>query len=141
VYFHLQPLTDVHREASSLSGNYKGPRPVEPFLSDPRPIRSACPPELHDAVDRFCAARACKTACMLAYWGEWRRGRELLRRFTSIRDWRLPLLPVAFAACTPMGAIMGRLDRFRRSRATANTRPDSAPSSESLPRSPARSGW
>ena len=141
VYLHLHVLTDLHREASVLSGNYTGPRPVEPFLSDPRQIRAGCPAELRDLFDRFCAARACKTACMLAYWGEWRRGRELLRRFTSIRDWRLPLLPAAMAACTPMGAIVGRLARLCRNQSTANTRPGSAPSLESLPRFPARSGW
>ena len=141
VYLHLQALTDVHREASALSGNYTGPRAIEPFLADPGPIRAGCPPPLRDLFDRFCAARACKTACMLAYWGDWRSGRGLLRRFISTRDWRLPLLPIALAACTPMGAVLGRLDRRFRTQAPANTPPGSAPSSESLPRFPARSRW
>jgi hypothetical protein len=60
--------------------------------------------------------------------------------FRSV-DWRLPLLPAALVVCTPTGAFVGRLDRLCRTRVTANTKPGSEPSSESLPRLPARSGW
>jgi Glycosyl transferase family 2 len=114
VYLHLSPLTEVHREAAALSGNYAQPRPVEPYLSDPDALRRICPPALLPLLERFCAARACKTACMLAYWGDWRRARQLLRRFVSLRDWRAPLFCVAFAAATPIGAMAGRF--YRRSR-------------------------
>jgi hypothetical protein len=114
VCFYLSPLADLHREASALSGNYRGPRPVEPYLADPSILRGVCPPELRDLLDRFYAVRACKTACMLSYWGEWRQARELLRGFVSLRDWRAPWFFAAMAAATPPGGWLGRRLSARR---------------------------
>jgi hypothetical protein len=115
VFFHLQPLTEVHREASGLSGNYAAARPVEPYLAAPDALGDACPGELLPLLRDFYARRACKTACMLSYWGEWRRARQLLRRFIAIRDWRAPLFGTAHLASTPAGALAGRIFRsFRR---------------------------
>jgi hypothetical protein len=111
VVFHLQPLVEVHREASGLSGNYTGARPIEPYLSAPDALACACPVELSPLLHRVYARRACKTACMLSYWGEWRRARRLLRQFVTIRDWRAPLFAAAIAAGTPAGALAGRLLR------------------------------
>jgi hypothetical protein len=116
VYFHLQPLMEFHREASGLSGNYAGVRPIEPYLAAPDALGDACPGELSALLDRFYARRACKTACMLSYWGEWRRARQLLRRFVAIRDWRAPLFGTALAASTPAGALAGKLYRMLRAR-------------------------
>jgi hypothetical protein len=116
VYFHLEALVEVHREASGLSGNYAGARPIEPYLSAPDALGDACPGELSALLDRVYARRACKTACMLSYWGEWRRARQLLRRFVTIRDWRAPLFGTAFAASTPAGALAGKLYRMLRAR-------------------------
>jgi glycosyltransferase involved in cell wall biosynthesis len=114
VYFHLLPLTEFHREASGLSNNYTGPRPVEPYLSDPESLRRICPAALRPLLDRFYAARACKTACMLGYWGDWRRARALLTEFVSLRDWRTPYFGFALAASTPAGALAGRIFRVCR---------------------------
>jgi len=111
VYHHLQPLTELHREASELSGNYTGPRPIEPFLSNPRALDELCPRELRPLLTRFHALRACKTACMLGYWGEWRKAGRLVSRFVSLRDWRTPLFLPALAAGTPLGALVGHLLR------------------------------
>jgi hypothetical protein len=116
VYFHLQPLMEFHREASGLSGNYAGVRPIEPYLAAPDALGDACPGELSALLDRFYARRACKTACMLSYWGEWRRARQLLRRFVAIRDWRAPLFGTAHLASTPAGALAGKLHRMLRAR-------------------------
>jgi Glycosyl transferase family 2 len=122
VYFHLVPLTELHRGASELSGNYRGPRPIEPYLESPDLLRASCPEELRDVLDRFLAIRACKTACMLSYWGEWRRARALTRQFLTFRDWRAPLYFPALLAATPLGGIAGRTLRSagrRRSAAPA----------------------
>jgi hypothetical protein len=116
VFFHLEPLVEVHREASGLSGNYAGARPIEPYLSAPGALGEACPGELSALLSRFYARRACKTACMLSYWGEWRRARRLLREFVAIRDWRAPLFGMAQAASTPAGALAGKLYRTLRAR-------------------------
>jgi GT2 family glycosyltransferase len=121
VYLHLLSLTEVHREASALSGNYARQRPVEPYLSDPDALRHACPPALQPLLERFYAGRACKTACMLAYWGDWRRARRLLRQFVSLRDWRVPLFGMAFAAATPVGALGGRFYRWSRGRSRTSS--------------------
>ncbi|HWQ52527.1 MAG TPA: glycosyltransferase family A protein [Bryobacteraceae bacterium] len=114
VCFHLLPLTELHREASELSGNYARPRPVESFLEDPDEVASLYPAELRPLLARFYALRACKTACMLSYWGEWRRARELLGRLVTMRDWRVPLFFPAQAGSTPLGAAAAYLwRRFR----------------------------
>ena len=111
VYLHFQPLVELHRDASALSGNYTGARPVEPYLQYPELIRNECPPSLLGLLDRFYAIRACKTACMLSYWGEWRQARELVRRFVSHRDWNTPLFAAALAGSTPLGALLGEVLR------------------------------
>ena len=116
VFFHLQPLMDFHREASGLSGNYAAARPVESYLAAPDALGDACPGELLPLLRDFYARRACKTACMLSYWGEWRRARQLLRRFVAIRDWRAPLFGTAHLASTPAGALAGKLHRMLRAR-------------------------
>jgi hypothetical protein len=105
VYLHLGALTEVHQEDSDLSGRYTGPRPIEPFLSHPDTFRAACQPELIPLLERFYARRACKTACMLGYWGQWRAAAALVRRFVSLRDWRAPQFVPALVASTPLGAV------------------------------------
>jgi len=107
VFFHLQPVAEIHRESSVLSGNYTGPRPVEPFLMDPDALRGICPPQLRPLLERFYAIRACKTACMFGYWGQWYAAAPLLRRFISVRDWRVPLFVPALISGTPLGAAAG----------------------------------
>ena len=49
VYVSLQPLACYHREASELSRGVVGPRPVEPFLTEPEQIVESCPAELRIA--------------------------------------------------------------------------------------------
>ncbi|HEY3417521.1 MAG TPA: glycosyltransferase, partial [Armatimonadota bacterium] len=117
VCFHLEALVEVHRNASELSGNYSGPRPLEPYLHDPEALAPACPAGLEDLLRRFYARRACKTACMLSYWGHWRRARQLLRRFVTLRDWRAPLFAPALVAGTPAGSLAGKLCRRASGRA------------------------
>lgn len=108
VLFTTNPLAIFHREASLLSGNYRNARPVEPFLDYPDEIASVCPTELRPLLQRFFAVRACKTAAMLGYWGEWRRARALVNSFVSASDWRNPLFIPALLASTPVGGLVGR---------------------------------
>ena len=107
VYLHLRPVAEFHREASALSGNFIGPRPVEPFLANPGALREICPAEFLPLLDRFFAQRACKTACMLGYWGQWRAAAALVRHFVSVRDWRAPGFALALLASTPLSPVAG----------------------------------
>ena len=107
VAFNLKPLVRFHREASGLSKNLNGSRPVEPFLADPSEIEAACPPALRDLLSQVIAIRAAKTACVLGYWGHWREARSLLRQFTSARNWRLPYHAPALVCSTPVGPLLG----------------------------------
>lgn len=109
VYFRLEPLACFHREASELSGNYRAARPVEPFLLWPMEVRSVCPAELLPLLGGLYATRACKTATMLAYWGQWREAQRLLNEFVSWKDWRLPYFATAIAGSTPLGGMLGGL--------------------------------
>jgi glycosyltransferase involved in cell wall biosynthesis len=107
VAFNLKPLVQFHREASGLSKNLNGSRPVEPFLGDPSEIEAACPPPLRDLLRNVLAIRAAKTACVLGYWGHWREARSLVRRFTSAKNWRLPYHASAVVCSTPVGSVLG----------------------------------
>jgi len=114
VHSCLQPLTCVHREASDLSGNYTSARPVEPFLSSPTEVASVCPHSLLPLLSHLYAAKACKTAMMLGYWGQWREARSLLGTFVTWRDCRLPHFPAALLACTPLAGLAARVLRYSR---------------------------
>lgn len=108
VAFDLKPLVRFHKEASDLSMNLKGARPIEPFLTDPTEIEAACPVHLRPLLARVLAIRAAKTACMLGYWGRWREAKSLMKRFTSARNWRLPFYVSALVCSTPVGASLGK---------------------------------
>jgi glycosyltransferase involved in cell wall biosynthesis len=107
VAFNLEPLAKFHREASGLSKNLNGSRPIEPFLEDASEIEAACPPRLRDLLRSVLAIRAAKTACVLGYWGQWREARSLVRRFTSAKNWRLPYHASAVVCSTPIGSVLG----------------------------------
>lgn len=111
VAINLEPLVCFHTEASALSKNLAGPRPIEPFLDDPSEIGGACPKHLQALLRDVLAIRANKTACMLAYWGQWREARELLDRFCPWSAWRLPFFARAQLAANPVGAGAGKLWR------------------------------
>jgi glycosyltransferase involved in cell wall biosynthesis len=108
VAFRLAPLVRFHQDASGLSKNLSGARPVEPFLEHPEEIESACPPELRPLLARVLAARAFKTACVLGYWGRWREAGALARRFHVPGAWRLPFYAPSLVCRTPAGALLGR---------------------------------
>jgi glycosyltransferase involved in cell wall biosynthesis len=108
VRFSMTPHAHFHREASGLSSHYTKARPVEPFLLQPENVRSACPEELAGVLDQFYKLRALKTACVLGYFGEWRKARSLVDRFISISDWNLPLFTPAMLLSTPISTVGGR---------------------------------
>lgn len=119
VMVDLDPRVRIYREASSLSGNLLGARPVEPFLEDPSEIENCCPVSLRPLLAQMLAIRAFKTACVLGYWGDWRKAAALRRRFCPA-SWK-PLLPYQFtsrvfstAAGPAVGAIWRSLQIGRR---------------------------
>ena len=101
-------------DASDLSVNFKGVRPVEPFLMDPEDVRAECPAELRGLLERFLAIRACKTASVYGYFGEHRKAREIMRTFVSPGDWRLPYFFFALVGCTPAASGWVRRHRLAR---------------------------
>lgn len=107
VAFSFKPLVTFHTEASALSRNLNKLRPIEPFLTDPSEIEAACPHTLRPLLERFLAIRAAKTACVLGYWGHWREAGSFMKRFTRLRDWRLPYYLPGMACSTPAGALLG----------------------------------
>lgn len=108
VCFEMRPLARFYRNRSSLSANYTGPRPVEPFLQHPEDVAAACPTVLDPLLRRFLATRAAKTAAVLGFWGEWRRAGVLFRQFVRLRDWRAPYFLPGLAGCTPLAAFIRR---------------------------------
>lgn len=107
----LEPLAIYHRDGSDLNRRDRGMRPIEPFLIDPGELDDAAPPELRPLLRAFLGARAHKTACVLTYWGRWREGRALVRRFAGPGSWRLPLFTAATLGVNPAGAYAAALWR------------------------------
>jgi glycosyltransferase involved in cell wall biosynthesis len=114
VRFDLQPGAHFYRNASSLSGNRRAMRPIEPFLTDPGDLRRVCPEPLRGLLEGFLCMRALKTSCTLAYWGHWREGAALRRRFSHRGCRWEPMRLISLVATTPLGALAGRLDRWRK---------------------------
>jgi glycosyltransferase involved in cell wall biosynthesis len=110
-YFHSRPLVRLDVQASELCRNYRGVRPIEPFLLDAGILLDACPQSLLPLLGQFLKIRACKTASVLGFWGEWRQARRLVRRFISPRDWQTPYFSVALLSSSPLVAPIARLAR------------------------------
>jgi glycosyltransferase involved in cell wall biosynthesis len=111
VRFDLVPGARHHFEAAELSGDFPGPRPIEPFLLHADEIEASCPDQLRRVLGEFLAIRAFKTASWLAVWGRWREARELRRRFWITGGQRLPSYWSALALATPFGAALGPVVR------------------------------
>lgn len=103
----LEPLVIWHSEASGLSRNLAGPRPIEPFFTDPDGLYAHCPQALRRLLHDVLAMRAGKTASVLSFWGRWRKARELLRGFCTLRDLRYFWVRMGQVTATPLGAAAG----------------------------------
>ena len=111
VIFNFKALARFHPEASSLSRNLPGARPVEPFLVHPEELYAACPPDLKELLGKVLMLRALKTSCVLGYWGHWRDASSLVRRFTARGSWRFQYYAPSLVARTPLGGMIGQLLR------------------------------
>lgn len=107
-----EPLVVVHPEASALSHNLAGARPIEPFLEDPSDVEASCPEPLRPLLAGVLAIRAAKTAGILTYWSRWREARVLLARFCPWSAWRLPYVACARLGANPLGAGLCHLLRI-----------------------------
>ncbi len=107
----LEPRVHWHDESSGLSRNLHGARPVEPFFADPDPLYAAAPAHLRTLLCSVLAMRAGKTAAVLSFWGDWRRARELITRFTTPAQLRYRWVLIGTAAATPAGAAAGAMIR------------------------------
>lgn len=103
------PCALYHTEDSELTQRRKGPRPIEPFVTDPTPIIAAAPAELRPLVEAVLARRALKTACMLGFWGHWREAREIFSRFPGGNRRRSKYFLPAALCSTPAAVPLGRL--------------------------------
>jgi GT2 family glycosyltransferase len=111
VAFELEPQARIHRDASGLSNNKNGPRPIEPFLDNPGLVETTCPLHLQPLLTDVLAIRAFKTACILAFWGDWQMASALRRRFAGPASRRLPLTVLSRLLASPAGSQVGRLWR------------------------------
>jgi glycosyltransferase involved in cell wall biosynthesis len=109
--FESRPLTFRFEDASELAVNVKGARPIEPFLVDPESVMDDCPEAMQPLLREVLARRALKTASVYGYWGEFRKSRQLFRRFVSPKDWRLPWFAIGLASCTPLSGWAGGIAR------------------------------
>ena len=120
VAFQLKPLVRIHTDASGLSNNFVRQTPIEPFLTDPDPMVSACPTELRPLLASMLAIRAFKRACVLGYWGNPGAARSLRQRFIAPGSWKLPYYFPALAAGTSLAGFAGKIVRSLKQPAGAN---------------------
>jgi hypothetical protein len=111
VFFSLPARVKIWRDASSLSSNLPGMRPLEPFLAHPEEVEDHCPAPLLPLLAGFYAIRAFKTASLLGLHGQWRQAAELRARFRTPGDWRLPYFWTSLAATLPPAGWMGAVLR------------------------------
>lgn len=111
VQFNTKPLVNFHREASELSNSSSGPHPIEPFLLFPEAIRNRCPAHLRELLQKVLDIRAFKTACVMGYWGKWRKARDLLKNYAHTSSVGLPYFVPALVCSTPIGSLLGELSR------------------------------
>jgi glycosyltransferase involved in cell wall biosynthesis len=121
IAFYSEPLVIWHSEASELSRNTRGPRLTETFLLEPQGLYDACKPAMRELLRRILAVRAGKTACMLSYWGKRREARELVARYCTFADLRLPWVFWGSIGATSLGVQAGRAVRFLRHDAGGNS--------------------
>jgi len=107
VAFDGRALVGHHLDASELSMNVRGARPVEPFLLDGEEIVGSCPSALRPLLHRFLAARASKTASVYGYFGHHQEARKLVRRFVTAGDWNVPFFWLGLIGCTPLARWLG----------------------------------
>jgi glycosyltransferase involved in cell wall biosynthesis len=112
VSFSVRPLVVRHLDSSELGVNWKGVRPIEPFLVNEIDLTAKCPPEYRDLLRKILALRACKTASVYGYFGRPAEARRLVRKFLTLSDWRLPWFFVALVSCTPVAKWVGALTRL-----------------------------
>ena len=111
VFFHFTPLVRFHTEASELGNSRRRARQIDPFLADPTDVIAACPERFKTLLNQFLAIRACKTAAVLGYWGEWREARSIRSRYVSTGDWHLPYFIYGLVGSTPIAGLAGRVAR------------------------------
>lgn len=114
VSFSVSPLVVRHLDSSELALNWKGIRPIEPFLMNETDVIARCPRECRHLLRQVLALRACKTASVYGYFGHSDQARRLVRKFLSWSDWRLPWFFVALVSCTPVAKWIGLLTRLAR---------------------------
>ena len=112
VAFDDRPLTNRFCDASELSMNSSGVRPVEPFLQEPEQLMRHCPRDVAEVMRRVLVIRACKTASVYGYFGDSRQARDLVRKFVRLKDWRSPYFALSLIGCTPLAKWLGGLARL-----------------------------
>ncbi len=85
----LEPLAWYHSEVSELGPGRRTVHPLEPFLTDPDPIRASCPKENRQLLEKFLAGTALATAHECAVGnGNKNDLRYLLRKFPLMKKFR-----------------------------------------------------
>jgi glycosyltransferase involved in cell wall biosynthesis len=108
VFFDKAPLVIFHRDASELTNFSKRLRDIEPFLIFPDEITRCCPKLLLPLLRDVLSLRAMKTACVLGYWGEWKKAFALRQKFLTPRSHQLPYYIPSLVCSTPLGGILGQ---------------------------------
>lgn len=91
-----------HTDASDL-GLSSGRRdiPLEPVFTDPEPIRSRCPLELREALERWLIIHALRAVQMYAEFRDYGRFRYLVDNFLRVKQYRRQVSAAWLKLCAP----------------------------------------
>lgn len=106
-----EKLVIFHSEASNLSKNLSGPRPIAPFLLDPSDIFEHCPLEKKDLLRKILSIFAKGTSIYYSKFGLKTQASDLLKRFC--RKYKPKGYTKAFLFCH-FSPILPHLRRLKR---------------------------
>jgi hypothetical protein len=101
VYRNYQALAHYHNASSELAlGGYRT-RPLEPFMTDPDPLRQNCPAENRALLETWLAMFALQNAHNRAAAGKTDEARFLVRQFPLMRTWAWSYAKLRFKLMCP----------------------------------------
>jgi glycosyltransferase involved in cell wall biosynthesis len=85
IYRILEPLVWYHSEVSELGPGRTTVHPIEPFLTDPDPIRRNCPPEYRKLLEQWLAHYALQLAHESVFLGHLSKAPFLIKNYPLMK--------------------------------------------------------
>lgn len=109
LYFVSEPLVWIHTEDSDLSVGRHIPRPLQPLLTDPDPVRMVCPMVYRNFLERLISLEAVLRARRDSWRGNVNVSKYLLRQYPRAKAFHFIYMEtLIFLLCRPFVDILRR---------------------------------